>query len=309
MQPVLIQVTDNFFVGTYGLMIVLGMMLSLGLATLLGKLRGFSSDVFFDILFIAIISGFVGARILFILTDLPGFFQDPMAYLLSRSGFVFLGGLIFASGACAFYLYKKNLPIWKMGDIVLPCVALAHAFGRFGCHYAGCCFGGVHDGALSIRVPRIDLPDGTIWPNVFVEHAEAGRVAWDNAQSLPVWPVQMMEAGGLLVIAAALVLLFLSRPRVGLVFGLYLISYSVLRFILEFLRGDEFRGYIIPDLVSTSQGLSALLVGVGVWVIYHTRNQPRWDGPEEKKEAVESENQEANTTADKIRRRRRSKRQ
>ncbi|MCC5877441.1 MAG: prolipoprotein diacylglyceryl transferase [Candidatus Sumerlaeia bacterium] len=309
MQPVLIQVTDTFFVGTYGLMIVLGMMLGLGLASMLGKIRGFSSDSFFDLLFIAIICGFVGARILFILTDLPGFVQDPMAYLLSRSGFVFLGGLIFAAAACAFYLYKKKLPILKMGDLVLPCVALAHAFGRFGCHYAGCCFGGDHDGAFSIRVPRIDLPDGTIWPNVFVEHAEMGKVAWDNSQSLPVWPVQLMEAGGLLVIAAALVLIFLNRPRVGLVFGLYLVSYSALRFVLEYLRGDEFRGYIIPNMISTSQGLSILLLGLGVWVILHSRKQPRWELPEEEQQPAASDEKEATTTADKIRRRRRKKNQ
>lgn len=306
MQPVLFHVTDTFFVGTYGLMIVLGMVLGLALMVLLGRLRGYPSEIFFDLLFIAVISGFLGARILFILTDLPGFFRDPMAYLLSRSGFVFLGGLIAAAGACAFYLKKKQLPILKMGDIVLPAVALAHAFGRFGCHYAGCCFGAPNDGSFAIRLPRVELPDGTLWPNVFIEQAEAGVVPWEATQSLPVWPVQLMEAGGLLVISAALVLLFLSRPKVGLIMGLYLTGYSILRFFLEILRGDEYRGYIIPDLVSTSQGISVFLFGVGLWMVYMTRNQPRWEVPGEN---VEPEAQEdgGDKTASNIRRRRRKK--
>lgn len=299
MHPVLIQVTDNFFIGTYGLMIVLGMVLGVGLNIFLGKRRGLPSEVFFDILFIAVIAGFVGARLLYILTDLPGFLRDPMAYLLSRSGFVFLGGLIGAAIACGVYLRMKNLPFWRTADTVVPGLAVAHAFGRVGCHYAGCCFGGTCEGPLGIEVPRIAMPDGSIWPNVYLEHVVDGRIAESAAASLPVWPVQLMETGGLLLLMAVMVLLFLRRPPLGMVFGVYLVGYSILRFFLEFLRGDEIRGYLIEGMLTTSQGLSVLLLAAGIYVLAVRRKAERWNPEESAKTPPDEE--KPDTTAGRIR--------
>lgn len=278
MQPILIQVTDNFFIGTYGLMIVLGMVLAVGLSILLGRRRGLPSEIFFDLLFIAVIAGFVGARLLYILTDLPGFFREPMAYILSRSGFVFLGGLIGATIACAVYLRRKSLPFWRTADTLVPGLAVGHAFGRVGCHYAGCCYGGVCPGPLGLEVPRVDLPDGTIWPNVYLEHVAEGLIPESAGHSLPVWPVQLMETGGLLLLAGLMVLYFLRRPPMGMVFGVYLVGYSILRFILEFLRGDEIRGFIIEGVLTTSQGLSVLLLAAGIHVLVVRRRGERWTG-------------------------------
>ena len=305
MHPILFQVTDSFFIGTYGLMIVLGMLSGLGLAAWMGRLRGYPSEVFFDLLFLCVVAGFIGARVMYILTDLPGFLRDPAAYLFARSGFVFLGGLIGGAGAGIAYLRIKKLPIMEMGDLCLPALALAHAFGRLGCHFAGCCFGGRCDLPIGITLPRVEMADGNIWPNVFVEQAEQGLVDWNALGSLPVWPVQLMEATGLFVLTGILALLFVARLRVGIVFGVYLTAYSVLRFALEFLRGDEARGYVIEGVLSTSQGLSLLVLAAGVVVLVMARKNDRW----ENKPAItpEKEMDEGGTAAERARRRRKGK--
>lgn len=277
MHPVLIRFSDSFYLGTYGVLVALGLLLGNMLAAWQGRRRGFASEVFYDLTFIAVFSGFVGARIFFIFTDIPGFLNDPWAYILSRSGFVFLGGFIAASGACSWYIVRKKLDFWKVADIAVPALALAHGFGRVGCHFAGCCFGGLCQLPIGLRVPRIVEPSGNLYYNAFYGQVESGQISDPTAvYSLPVWPVQLMEALSLFALVAVLVWLA-ERPRPkGLIFGIYLLAYSVVRFGLEFLRGDEERGLYFGGLVSTSQILSVVLFAAGILVLTKVRGNERY---------------------------------
>lgn len=267
MHPILIQVTDSFFIGTYGAMIALGLIAAVALCIWRGRARGYDPDVFYDLAFLAALSGFVGARILYILTEFRGFLADPMPYLLSRTGFVFLGGLIGAAGVCSWYVWRKRLGFWRTGDILLPAVALGHAFGRVGCHFSGCCFGGVCPRPFGLEVPAVLGPGGTLWGNAFAQHLQDNLIPPGATVSLPVWPVQLFESLGLFALTAALVFVG-SRPhREGLLIGLYLLGYSVLRFGLEYLRGDEARGVYFGGMLSTSQLLSLGLFVAGVAIV------------------------------------------
>jgi len=65
MHPILFQIGD-FYISTYGMLIVLGLIAGLGLATVLARREGISTDHLFDLAFIVLLSGFIGARLLFI---------------------------------------------------------------------------------------------------------------------------------------------------------------------------------------------------------------------------------------------------
>jgi phosphatidylglycerol:prolipoprotein diacylglycerol transferase len=276
MHPILIQITDDFFIGTYGVLIALGLAAALAVASWLGKRRGIVTDVFYDLGFVAILSGFLGARLLYILTDFRGFMADPMPYIFSRTGFVFLGGLIAAAAACTVYVRRKGIDFWNAADIVMVVLPIGHAFGRIGCHLAGCCFGGVCPAPMGIKVPAQTLPDGNLWPNAFSDHLERGLLQPGAMVSLPVHPVQIYEAGGLLLLSAGLAWLALRPHSRGLLFGLYLVGYGVLRFGLEFLRGDEVRGLYFGGLLSTSQLLSLGLIAAGAVVLATMRQRGLW---------------------------------
>jgi phosphatidylglycerol:prolipoprotein diacylglycerol transferase len=130
-----------------------------------------------------------------------------------------------------YYLHRKNLPVWKMADVLAPSVALGSAFGRIGCLMHGCCFG---------RVCSVGLPWGIQFPN--------GSPAWDKQHegglvgaldpSLPVHPTEIYDS--LLNFCFYLFLAWLFRRKKfdGQVFSVYLIGYAILRSFVEYFRGD-----------------------------------------------------------------------
>ncbi|MCB2154929.1 prolipoprotein diacylglyceryl transferase [bacterium] len=274
MHPVLIQIGDSFFIGTYGVMVALGLLVAVTLASWRARRRGIAPDRVFDLALVAVIGGLVSARIFFIFLEWETFKTDPMSILLSRTGFVFLGGLIGAVICCIIFLRWRKIPILPMGDIVAPSIAIGHAFGRIGCHFAGCCFGGQCNSPFAIHIEPHTQPNGLPFYNAFEDQLSRGVIPPGAGHSLGIWPVQLMESAGLFLIGFAL-LWFATRPRrPGQTLALYVIGYALLRFLLEFLRGDAERGLWLGGLLSTSQILSLLMVPIGVGLLWWSHKQP-----------------------------------
>ncbi len=200
--------------------------------------------------------GLVGARLIPIVQD---------ALLAGRLtwGLVISGGLVFYGGALAFLGALRlgcrltGLPPWPLVDAVCRYAPLGHAFGRLGCFFGGCCFGAVTEGPLGIRFPA--------GSPAFLQHKADGLLAPGAVASLPVHPSQLYEALGDLALFG---LLQLARARKGglppgRLATLYLAGYALLRFSLEFWRGDAIRGVYYG--LSTSQYVAlAVLVGAAL---------------------------------------------
>lgn len=281
MHPVLLRITDSFYLPTYGLIIAIGILLALALGSYRAKARGLSSDIMFDLAFIAILAGFAGGRILYIIVNFQEFKFDPMGVLLSRSGFVFLGGLIGGVAASIWYLKKKGLPVFTVGDVAAPSLALAHGIGRIACYMAGCCFGGVcRTDGLGVTVDRQVMPGTESLPNgpdffynAYEQHLHLNLIQPGAETSLPVWPVQLMEMGGLFLIAGILILFNKRFKAPGLTMMMYLGLYSILRFILEYFRGDLERGGF--GGFSTSQIISLILLPIAIGGFLYLWKHPR----------------------------------
>lgn len=268
MHPVLIQFTDSFYLGTYGVMIAIGLLACVWVGGRRGRTRGITGDNVIDLALLTIFCGFLGARLTYIGQHFGEFLENPKPFILSRTGFVFLGGLAGGTLAAIAYIRIKHLRLWSVADIAAVSVPLAHAFGRIGCHFAGCCYGGVCTvPALAIRVPLFRDGAGEPIGNAFVDQVIAGKIPPDAALSLPIWPVQLFESLALFLLAGGIALWAARKPRPeGLSFGVYLIGYGLLRFTLEFLRGDEVRGLYFGGLLSFSQIVSLLAIAGGFYV-------------------------------------------
>lgn len=234
----------------YGLMAVLGFGSGFALAVWRSRrMLNKTEDCFFLLLF-ALIGGGAGAKLLYFLTVLPDFlrigggsfesFEAVLRYLFG--GFVYYGGLFGAIGGAAVYCRLFAEPFSPLALAAVPSLPLIHAFGRVGCFLAGCCYG---------RPVGADR-----WYGVVLGGAP---------QLGPLVPVQLVEAGFNLLLFAFL--LWYSRPpRTGRqALGMYLASYAVARFLLEFLRGDAARGSIGP--LSTSQWISIFALAAGLWLL------------------------------------------
>jgi len=234
----------------YGLMIGLGVMAALLLGDYRAKKFGLNGDHIYGMTFSAVILGFVAARILFIITEWENFLQNPMQYL-AGAGFVVYGGII--GGALTIYGFCKIKKIDMLSylDLMIPSVALAQGFGRIGCFLAGCCYGKETDSFLGVVFTNSDFaPNG-----------------------VKVLPTQLFMAGGDLIIMAILLWYAAKRPMRGRTSALYLILYSIGRFVIEFLRNDD-RGTV--GALSTSQFIAifTLLAGVlGFFVVLPKLNQ------------------------------------
>ena len=144
MHPILFAI-GKFYVGTYGLFVALGLVCGAMVAVWRAKRVGVRGDDFMDILFWCILIGLAGARVTHIAVDLlrgDGYYlSNPLQMLVSRTGFVFLGGVLTALAASVIIIWRKKLNFWLLGDIALTSMPLGHAFGRTGCFMAGCCWG------------------------------------------------------------------------------------------------------------------------------------------------------------------------
>lgn len=263
MHPILFHIGD-FYVGTYGVMIVLGMFAGLAVGRHLARRVDVSPDLLYDMAFFVLLSGFLGARILFILLNLDLFFRDPLSLILAREGFVFLGGFAAAVVVAVGFVRYHKMPTWDVGDVAGPSLALGHSIGRIGCFLAGCCYGRPAEGALGflgVSFPHVHTEKGeTFLSFAYQDHVLAGLIPPEAAGSLPVYPTQIFETVTNFLIFGALLLLWRRRAFSGQIFIYYLLFYGTARFLIEFFRGDAGRGLYFGNTISTSQILSLVSI-------------------------------------------------
>jgi phosphatidylglycerol:prolipoprotein diacylglycerol transferase len=236
---------------TYGVLLAAAYLLGLKLAMVRAKARGLDANRVLDLGIYIIISALVGAKLLLFVTDFRSFTADPRELLtLARSGGVFYGGLILAVAVALWYIRRIGLPLWTTCDVFAPGIALGHVVGRFGCLFAGCCYG------RATSVP---------WAITFTDPFAAANVG--TPLNTPLHPTQLYEAGAELIILGVLLASERrGRAFAGRTFWLYMLLYAISRFVIEFYRGDE-RGAV--GMFSTSQFISLLLAPLAVVMLVY----------------------------------------
>lgn len=224
----------------YGILSASGMLAAFVLLALTRKYTRFSEDHVLSVIIWAVISGFLGAKILYWLVEWKQVVADP-AFLLRtlREGFVFYGSLIGGLIGVGIFAARKKLPFFAFTDYTIPGLVLGQAFGRVGCHFAGCCYG-----------MECETPISVVFP--------AGGAA---PAGIPLLPTQLMEAVFLALLTILLVVLLKKKKPFGTVSGWYMVLYGAWRFAIEFFRSDE-RGFV--GMLSTSQFISIFVFAGGV---------------------------------------------
>ncbi len=216
-------------VTTYGTCIVCGLIVAWLLARRLAKLAGGGVvEVSLVDLMVPVV---VGAGI----AGAYGFGRWTDAVTEEAThGVVLVGAMVCATMAGIGYALLARIPLGVIGDVLAAPAAVGIACGRVGCFFAGCCFGKVTPGwvsAMGVRFPRGSF--------AFVEQVRSGVLAAAARVSLPVYPVQLMEAALCAVLAVGLMWRFAGRRVSGERFLMLGMGYAVIRFPLEFLRGDN----------------------------------------------------------------------
>ena len=253
MYPIAFHI-GSFAVHWYGVFIGIGFLVSFGLLMKIRKYASLTTDQIYNISMIALFAGVIGARLFYVIQFRDQFAGRGILNMLNvhNGGLVFYGGFILAFTAECIYakwhsirrLFSsrdeeqtdgggdkkptKDISLLALLDVLGPAMALAHAFGRVSCFMQGCCFGKPAPSGFPLAVR---FPEGSPAANVYYSTNSDG--------SLPVYPVQLFESAGNLLICVALLLLLRKRKYAGTVGGVYLVLYGVMRFLLEFMRGDH----------------------------------------------------------------------
>ncbi|MCM8832101.1 MAG: prolipoprotein diacylglyceryl transferase [Candidatus Omnitrophica bacterium] len=217
---------------TYGFLVFIGVVISYFLSLREAKKNNIDLEVFKTIVFWIIVFGFLGARLLYIIIEFKLFILSPFKTFFGRTGFVFYGGIL--SGLLVLHILTKKYKInfLKFSDILSVGIPIGHAIGRLGCFSYGCCYGKPTNSFIGLVFPA------------------NSPVMYTGEKVIP---TQLIESFFLFLIF--LIIKFLSKRKrfEGELFLTYLILYSVIRFVIEFLRGDP-RGAFL--YLSTSQWIS-----------------------------------------------------
>ncbi len=236
------------FIHLYGVMWAVGIILCFILERICAKKLNLSKQ-FVDFIelnaIIAIVVGILSAMLFQAIYD----FIETGVFAISGS-MTFIGGLIggVISFILGFFIMRKKLdskfyPILLFAPI---CITIAHSMGRIGCLFAGCCHGKLTDSWLGMTFTEI-YNDGTY------------------AGSFKAYPTQLYEAIFLLILCIVCFYLFYKK-NFKYNFVIYLISYGIFRFFIEFLRGDH-RGEFI-GIISPSQFWSIIMILLSVPVYF-----------------------------------------
>jgi phosphatidylglycerol:prolipoprotein diacylglycerol transferase len=231
---------------SYGFLLALAFTTGLYVSARAGVREHLDSAKIYDLGLYIALSALLGAKLLMFVTEFEYYSQNPSEiFSLStlRSGGVYYGGFILAVVVAVAYTRAKHLPVWKVCDVFSPGIALGQSIGRLGCFAAGCCYG---------------KPTHSFFGVTFTNPYSNQTVG--VPLMIPLHPTQLYEAGANFVIFTILWLKLRRKSFDGQVFVLYLTLYSLVRFTVEFFRGDADRGFLFGGLLSTSQFISVILL-------------------------------------------------
>ncbi|MBS3899090.1 MAG: prolipoprotein diacylglyceryl transferase [Dethiobacter sp.] len=141
MYPVLFRI-GGISIYSYAVLLTLAFIIGTLGVSRGGKRAGLPAEKLLDMAMWILIASLVGARLLFILIELPMYLADPLSVFHVRSGGLsFHGGLIGGIAAGLWYTHRHKLPQGKVADLVAPYLALGYGIVRIGCLLNGCCFG------------------------------------------------------------------------------------------------------------------------------------------------------------------------
>lgn len=252
MDPICFRV-GSLPIHWYGVLMAAGFLLGFANWVLLGRREGRRFELLSDLLFWIMVGGLVGARLAYVTADAGYFLRHPLEIVrVDQGGLIYYGGFIGAGLAIWIFARRRGQHFFDLLDLVITSVPLAHALGRLGCFLNGCCYGTRWDGPWGVRYPSTS--------HAWSDQVNADALSRFEPRSLPVHPVQLYEAGLNLLLFAALVVWYRHRRREGMVVAAYLLLYPVMRFGLEFLRGDTRTGL---GPFSVAQWISVALFALG----------------------------------------------
>jgi phosphatidylglycerol:prolipoprotein diacylglycerol transferase len=263
MRPVLFSLElggHRFALPTYGVLVAAGLALGIVLVWREGQRQRMNGARLLDLCFWGLLAGLGGARAAYVALNARAFAAAcwgdvapdaairgcAAALRFWEGGLVYYGGLAGTAAVVAYFCRRERWSFWRLGDVIVPGLAVGHAIGRVGCLAAGCCFG------KACAAPwAVHFGPGSV---AFEELRSDGTLAAAAAHTPGLHPTQLYEAAGELALFALLLALRRRWRRSDSALGpgasarapgglllTYVGGYAFLRLLVETFRGDVAR--------------------------------------------------------------------
>lgn len=243
MHPILFD-NGTITIYSYSVYLTAACILALGIAMREARLRKLQYNLAPVAGSIAIFSGFIGARLLYVALNPAVFAEKPLEiFRIWNGGMLFPGAIIFGSMGALIFLKSKRQPVLPWTDSFAPALAMGIAIGRIGCFFAGCCHG---------------IPASVPWAVTFMDPESLAPVG------TPLHPTQLYYSLSGLVIFAAIMIAIRFIKKHGTVSGLFLTLFASSHFLIEFFRADH-KGLI--GQVSLTQLITLAFLSIGVYLL------------------------------------------
>jgi phosphatidylglycerol:prolipoprotein diacylglycerol transferase len=294
MFPDLIKIPGTHFaIHSFGLMLVVGLLVAMEVAKRLAKRRGLDGELFVNAGILALLFGIAGARLSHVLENFSTYTNPERSFganlwdavNITSGGLTYYGGLLLATPALIAYAIWKRIPVRVGMDIIAPCLMIGLAFGRIGCFLNGCCYGAQCDLPWAVTFPyqsfaySEQVQRGQIHPNPELRDDNGYLTPVDQAlnnpllrpaaqaeRSLPVHPAQLYSAATAFLLAAIALAYYTMPHAPGRVFALTLMLEGIARFLLESVRAEP----PVFMSLSFSQILGPAITGGGMllWILF-----------------------------------------
>jgi len=224
--------------------------------------QGQDPEKAWDMVFMAVVGGIVGAKAYYVLLNYDRLLVDPVGLIFARGGLVWYGGFFLATVLVVWEMRRQKLPLRPTLDACAPALALAYAVGRVGCFLVGDDWGRPTGSWVGIAFPRGAPPTRVdVIEQQFGIEVDPELVA-RFGQVVPVHPTQLYE-----VALSTIIFLVLWRLRgrswaAGRLFSLWVVLAGAERFFVEFFRAKDDRFF---GGLTLAQVISIVMVVGGIW--------------------------------------------
>jgi len=229
----------NFVIYWYGVMVAIGVMIGSLVFQRLARRNGYPQELSSQIIFWSVAWGIIGGRALHVAVQFPYYYRNPYEIISIRNGGLAAeGAIISAFIFLCIYSRVRNFNIRRILDMIAVPVPLAQALGRIGCFLNGCCYGKPSTSGFSVKFPYLETR---------------------------VHPTQLYYAAGHVLIFLFLLHLMRKKPKDGILFSAYIMCFSLMRYLLDNLRGD-----LLPNQTGLypTQAIALLMFAGGLfWFI------------------------------------------
>jgi phosphatidylglycerol---prolipoprotein diacylglyceryl transferase len=259
--PILVKI-GFLTIRWYGLLIASSVLIGVSLSQYLAKRRNINPELLSDLSIWLVIGAIPAARIYYVLFQWAEYAQHPERIIAIWQGGIAIHGAIIGGVMAALIFGKlKQVSFWQLTDLVAPSLILGQAIGRWGNFFNSEAFGGPTNLPWKLYIPAERRPPELVSFEYF-------------------HPTFLYESLWDLMVFALLITLFFrslrsqSPLKIGTLFMVYWVAYSLGRFWIEGLRTDSLM--LGPLRIAQLVSLTGILLGLAglAWLYLAKRPLP-----------------------------------